>query len=514
MANNPISMNKLRQVLKLHCQGQGKLKISEVMGMSRNTVKKYLNHFLRLKITWDEINKLSDQELDALFNKEPEISPPDRLLTLYKFFPEVEKRLKQRGMTQLRLWAEYYAKNPEGVKRSRFNYHYNLWKRKVDPSMHMQHKAGDKIFIDFAGVKLKTVDKETGELKPVEVFVSILGASQYTYVEAVESQSTEELITACQNALHFYGGAPAAIVPDNLKAAVIKSSKYEPQINENFAAFAGHYGMTVIPTRAYKPKDKALVEGAVKIAYNRIYSNLPSEPFTSIEELNAAIRELLDKLNSSSFKGRNYSRKEQFEEMESAELQPLPELRYEMRQSLQITVMKNGHVFLNHDKHYYSVPFGYIGRKVKVFYSKSLLEVYYRYELIASHKRVKSPYNYTTDPSHVASQHQFISDWSPEFFLNKAREVHPDVEYFISQVLLKKPHPEQAYKSCQGILSFAKRVGETRLIRACQRAHSYGLYHYNIIENILQRKLDEYDEVEVQTTMPLHENIRGGNYYQ
>ena len=200
--------------------------------------------------------------------------------------------------------------------------------------------------------------------------------------------------------------------------------------------------------------------------------------------------------------------------MEKAELQTLPEKRFEMRQSLQLTVMKNGHVFINSDKHYYSVPFGFIGRKVKVFYSKSLLEVYSRYELIASHKRVKSPFNYTTDPSHVASQHKFISDWSPEFFLNQARNVHPDVEYYISQVLLRKPHPEQAYKSCQGILSFAKRVGETRLIKSCQRALGYGIYTYHIIETILQKRLDDYDEVENPTTMPSHENIRGGNYYQ
>lgn len=515
MPNNPISMSKLRQLIKLHCQGQSKLRISAVTGMSRNTVKKYISQFICLQITFEEACLLSDSALNAMFNKEPEIVLPEKLKALYKFFPEVERRLKQRGMTQQKLWEEYISGNPDGYRRAHFNHLFTIWKKKAEPSMHMDHKAGDKLFIDFAGERLKILDKETGELKPVDVFVSLLGASQYTYIEAVENQSTEELILACENALHFFGGAPAAIVPDNLKAAVIKSSRYEPQINENFALFAEHYGMTVLPARAYKPKDKALVEGAVKIAYNRIYTNLPKEHFCSLEELNITIRELLLKHNSSSFKGRSYSRKEQFDEMEKQALQALPESRFEQRKQLQLTVMQNGHVFLQPDKHYYSVPHSYMGKKVRIFYSKSLVEVYYKYDLIASHKRIKSPFNYTTEPSHLSSQHQYVSGWTPEFFLNQAREVHPDVEYYISQVLMKKPHPEQAYKSCQGILSFGKRVGHVRLTNACRRAHSYGLYHYQIIENILQRRLDEYDESEsIQLSMPHHENIRGGNYYQ
>lgn len=514
MANKPISMSKLRQLFKLYAQGKSKVGISEITGMSRNTVKKYLKVFFRLKLTLSDIELLSNQELEALFNKEQSTTPPDHIVKLFKFFPEVDKRLKQRGMTLLKLFAEYSLLHPEGLKKSSFNHYYTLWKQRVDPTMHMQHKAGDKLFIDFAGEKLKIVDKETGELRPVEVFVAILGASQYTYVEAVESQSTEDLITVCENALHYYGGAPAAIVPDNLKAAVIKSSKYEPQINENFSGFASHYSMAVIPTRAYKPKDKALVEGAVKIAYNRIYTNLPSEPLGSIVELNKVIQELLDRHNDTLFKGRNYSRKEQFEEMERSELQELPPKRYELRNSLQLTVMKNGHIFIQADKHYYSVPYGHIGRKVKVLYSKSLIEIYYRYELIASHDRVRSPYNYTTEPSHLATQHQYLSDWSPEYFLNQARSIHPDVEYYISQVLIKKKHPEQAYKSCQGILSFSRRVGEKRLVKACQRAHGYGLYQYGIIETILAKKLDTLDDHELSLQMPVHENIRGGSYYQ
>ena len=515
MANQPIKMSKLRQVFKLHCQGQSKLRISTITGLSRNTVTKYIHHFTALKTTWEEIARLSDMDLDDLFCKSPEVVPSDKLLTMHKYFAESSKRLGQRGMTLLHLWVDYIVKHPDGYSRTGFYHHYSVWKQKAKPSMHMEHKAGDKIFVDFAGEKLKIVDPDTGEIKSVEVFVAILGASQLMYVEAIETQRVEDFIGCCENALHYFGGAPSAIVPDNLKSAVIKTNRYEPKLNENFEAFADHYGMSVLPARAYKPKDKALVEGAVKISYNSIYTHLPSEIATSIEELNTQIRLLLDKKNDAIFKGGNYSRRQQFEEMEKATLQTLPERRFELRHSTVVTVWKNGHICLTADKHYYSVPYGYISKKVRVLYSKSVIEVFYKYERIALHKRIRSPHNYTTDPLHFATQHQIISEWNPDYFLQQARNIGPEVEFFLSQVFLKKQHPEQAYKSCQGILSYAKRVGHDRLIRACKRAHEYGLYHFKAIENIINKGLDLYDnEQEPSLPMPDHDNIRGEQYYK
>jgi len=413
------------------------------------------------------------------------------------------------------LWEAYHDQYPDGFKMTAFYRHYNLWKKCVHPSMHMAHKAGDKMFVDYTGEKLQVVDPESGEVKMMEVFVAILGASQLTYVEAVESQRVEDFIGCCENALHYFGGAPNAIVPDNLKSAVIKSNRYEPKLNENFEAFADYYGMTVLPARAYKPKDKALVEGAVKIAYIRIFASLPQKLPTSLIELNERIHALLATHNRMSFKGRNYSRQEQFDELEKITLQPLPEKRFELRSSSVATVMKNGHVCLGADKHYYSVPYGYISKKVRVLYSKSMVEFFFRYECIASHPRVRSAHNYTTDPLHMATQHQVLAEWNPDYFLAQARSISKEVEFYIAQVLHKKPHPEQAYKSCQGILSFAKRVGHERLIKACQRAHAYGLYHFRAIDDILQRRLDLFDlEEDRQLPMPDHENIRGKNYYQ
>jgi transposase len=292
----------------MYCYKSGTRKISERTGVSRTTVIKYLERYRSLRTPWSELSGLSDKDLDALFHQEPTREPTVKEKELYAFFPDEEKKLKLPGVTLRKLWEEYFLKHPDGYKSTAFYKHYNRYKHRSHPSMHMTHKAGDKMFVDYAGEKLEVIDTATGEIKKVEVFVAILGASQLTYVEAVESQSLEDFILCSENALHFFGGAPSAIVPDNLKSAVTKTSKYEPQINENFEAFADHYGMSVVPARAYKPKDKALVEGAVKITYNRIYTNVREQKFTSLEMLNANIRLHLQNHNLQNFVGRKYSR--------------------------------------------------------------------------------------------------------------------------------------------------------------------------------------------------------------
>jgi transposase len=509
-------MSKLRQILKLHFQGLGTKKIANTTGVSRNTIKKYLAQTRVMHLVQDVVVTLSDHQLDDLFRAEELLPAPtvDRMKILFDFFDTEAKRLRKRGVTLFHLWQDYILKNPDGYQQTSYYHYYKIWSKKSEPSMHLEHKAGDKMFIDYTGEKLHIVDPQTGELIAVEVFVAILGASQLTYVEAVRTQKVEDFIGACENALHYYGGAPYAIVPDNLKSAVIKTHRYEPQLNENFEAFADHYDMAVIPARAYKPKDKSLVEGAVKIVYRRIYALLGDTVYKTLEELNAAIRIHLEAHNNKAFQGRNYSRRQQFEETEKAALQPLTERHFELFKPASLTVMKNGHVSLTVDKNYYSVPHTYVGKKVKMLYSNSKVLVFYRYELIAEHKRIKTPYVYNTEPSHMASHHRFQMDWSQEKFIAQAAEVHPAVEYYIQQVLQRKPHPEQAYKSCLGILSFAKRAGKERLIGACQRAHEVGMYSFKAIENILQKGLDKHSNEELSNHMPSHDNIRGKEYYK
>ena len=331
MANNPISMIKIRQILRLQSQGCSKLQIASQTGIARNTLKKYIKEFISSGLTFEEINELSDKELEDLFVKPEDRPLNERLQTLFSLFPAIDKELKKKGVTRLLLWEEYKRQHPDGVGKSQFKHYFSQWKAQVNPTMHMEHKAGDKLYVDFAGDKLSIIDQQTGEIKPVEVFVAILGASQLTYVEAVMTQQKEDFIFACENALHYCNGVPAAIVPDNLKSAVTKSSKYEPTLNETFADFAEHYGTTILPARAYRPRDKALVENAVRIIYTRIYVKVKRGEYFTLEELNAAIRIALEEHNNAHLKGRNYSRRLQFDEIEKNVLMPLQALRYELK---------------------------------------------------------------------------------------------------------------------------------------------------------------------------------------
>lgn len=514
MANKSISMSKVRQIIKLYSQGIGKKKIALRLGMSKNTVKVYVEQFLSLKSTHEELLKLTDYELNKRFHPpQEEILSNQRLKDLHEFFPVMEKQLRRRGMTILKQIEAYHALHPDGYRATTFYIHYNSWKKKVNPVMHMEHKLGDKVYVDYAGATLPYVDTDTGEIKQAQIFVAILGWSQYAYVEAMPSQRVEDFISACENALHYFNGVPLAIVPDNLKSAVLKTNRFEPVVNENFKAFADHYGTSILPARSRKPQDKALVENMVKLCYQQIYTNLPENQIQPLQDLNLQINEHLKNLNASQLTGKDCSRTDQWL-VEQPTLQPLAQSLYEMRQIKQVTVMKNGHVYLSEDQHYYSVPYELIGKKLQMHYSRSQVNIYRQYELIASHKRLRSPHNYSTDPTHMPAQHRYVSEWSPSFFLSKAKEIDPVVEHFISQVLERKQHPEQAYKSCMGILSFAKRVGHSRLIKACKRAHEIGYYNYKIIEDVLKNNLDKYDEDPEPTLMPSHDNIRGADYYQ
>jgi transposase len=308
MANNPISMIKIRQILRLHSQGRSKVQIAAQTGISRNTLKKYLNEFTESKLTFEEISGLNDKDLEDLFVKPEEKPVNEKLQTLFNLFPSIDKELKKKGVTRLMLWEDYKNKHPDGFGKSQFKHYFAQWKAQVNPTMRMEHKAGDKLYVDFAGDKLSIIDIQTGEIKFVEVFVAILGASQLTYVEAVLTQQKEDFIAACENAMYYYNGVPAAIVPDNLKSAVTKSSKYEPPLNDTFADFAEHYGTTILPARAYRPRDKALVENAVRIIYTRIYAKIRGGTYRSLDELNGAIKGPLEEHNGVFLRGRNYSR--------------------------------------------------------------------------------------------------------------------------------------------------------------------------------------------------------------
>jgi len=512
-------MSKVRNIISLYTSGVSKQSIGERIGLPRNSVKKYIRLFLASDKSLEELEQMSDTQLEQLFldmvpRHHIEDDPKNK--SAVEFFPGMEKALKSRENTKEKQWQQYIALHPDGYRLSQFKGYYLKWVKMRNPVMHMEHKAGEKMYVDYAGQKLQLLDPESGEVIPVEVFVAILGASQLTYVEASYSQQKEDFIGSCENALHYFGGVPNAIVTDNLKSAVIKGNRYEPTLNEAFRDFVSHYMMAALPAAPYKPKYKALVEGAVKIIYRTIYGTVKERVYSSLELLNQAIRIALEEHNSRLLKNRPFSRRQLFEETERHTLNPLAEHKYELKHRVIVTVMKNNYVNLAEDKHYYSVPYQYIGKKVTLLYSQSTVEVYHRYERITIHNRNRQPYGYATINEHLASKHRFMSDWNPDKFIERGEEIGPETKEYIIQLLNTRQHPEQTYRSCQGVLSFAARSGKERLNNACKRALQYEDYGYQTIRVILQRGLDHNPDEELSNDqkLPLHDNIRGKNYYR
>jgi transposase len=519
MSNKTIEMFTIRQVLRLYASGKGTKYISQSTGVARNTVKKYLYRYVQSKITLEELDRMSDAQMSKAFLVKQSVAIPDKRVTdLEALLPTLVSMLKKRGVTKQMVYEKYIASCPDGYKSSAFRERLNAFTHQGRGSMRMEHKAGDKMFVDYTGKKLQVVDKLSGEITDVEVFVAILGCSQLTFVMAMASQRKEDFIMGCEQALHFYGGVPQAIVPDNLKSAVTKASKYEAQLNDNFAAFAEHYHTFGFPTRTYKPKDKALVEGAVKIIYTTIFSKIDSKVYHSLDDLNIDILQHLQVHNSSLLTGQKYSRMQQFEELERQTLQPLNPYPFELMSVQLSTVNKYGHVLLSVDKRYYSVPFKLIGKRLKIKYSTRKLSVYDDIEIVAVHDRFSGKgHKYITIQDHLASQHKYLSEWNPQKFMEMATAIDEVVANYISKILSREMYPEQSYKSCSGVLNLAKRVGKQRLINACRRADGYGLYNYGIIDQILRSKADNIafeDDEPTNPSIPLHENIRGQEYYE
>jgi transposase len=519
MSNKTIEMFTIRQVLRLYATGRGTKYISQSTGVARNTVKKYLHRYIQLKVTMEQVDNMSDAQMSKAFLAKQSLPVLDKRVTdLEALLPSFASMLKKRGVTKQMIYEKYVLSCPDGFKSSAFRERLNAFMNLGKGSMRMEHKAGDKMFVDYTGKKLHVVDKLSGEITDVEVFVAILGCSQLTFVMAMASQQKEDFIMGCEKALHFYGGVPQAIVPDNLKSAVTKASKYEAQLNDNFAAFAEHYHTFGFPTRTYKPKDKALVEGAVKIIYTTIFSKIDQKIYHHLDDMNIDILQHLQVHNSSLLTGQSYSRMQQFEELEKQTLQSLNPYPFELMSVQLSTVNKYGHVLLSVDKRYYSVPFKLIGKRLKIKYSTRQLSVYDGTEIVSVHDRFTGKgHKYITIQDHLASQHKYLSEWNPQKFMAMATAIDEVVANYISKILSREMYPEQSYKSCSGVLNLAKRVGKQRLINACKRADSYNLYNYGIIDQILRSKADYIafeDEEPPNPSMPSHENIRGQDYYE
>jgi transposase len=514
MANTLDPMD-LKQIITSHQDGLSNREIGKLLGISRNTVNSYMKLFDACDYEFDELLKMNHNELKELFTAHTTIKN-DRFEQLTLYFDKVNKGRNHPGFTFQFHYNEYKQEVANPYSYTQFMEHYKRKYAKIKGSMKLEHEAGKEVYIDYAGKKLHIVNKETGELIPVEVFVALLPNSQYTYVEASVSQKREDMIESMGNALSYFGGVPKAIVSDNLKSAVTRASKYEPDINRTFKDFARHYNCVINPTRSYSPQDKALVENAVQLAYQRIYYPMREMVFFSIEDLNSEIKKLLEAYNNLLFQRKQASRKELFQSVERSYLKPLPTTKYEIKDYKRAKVQKIGYVYFSPDKSYYSVPYRYIGKRTLIHYTKSTVEVYCYHERIAFHKRNPSMGIYNTYKDHLSSTHKAYTDWSPEYFKKMASKHGNDVITIIDKIMTNCDYPETAYKRAMGIIQLHRTYGSERLNNACKRALYVGTNSYKHISNMLKNNIDKEPLLMEQLTMthiPKHDNIRGASNY-
>lgn len=513
MSRKRIGMNKIRETIRQHeeCGLSGR-QIARALGISRPVVSQYVTDFKATGLEYREIAGINDEELLRLLGKRKAKS--DRYRVLSEKFEYYAKELKRVGVTLGTLYREYKDGAEDVYSYTQFCYHFQVWKNMSNVTMHIEHKAGDKLFVDYTGKKMRIYNRRNErEYREVEILVAILGASQLTYVEATESQKKEEWIKANDNALRYIGGVPKAIVPDCLKSAITNGNKYEPDINPEYADFARHYGTVIVPARPKKPQDKALAEQMVKTVYTRIFAPLRNRKFYFLEELNEAIWERLDIHNEEPFQRMKTSRQKLFNEIEKEVLKPLPCEKYEWKNFLSLKVQFNYHISFSPDKHYYSVPWHYKGKRVSVVYTVSWIEIYHKNIRIASHKRDRTANGYSTKKEHRHPKHRFYTEWSPQRFINWGQKKGESVKTMVEKVLESREYPEQAYKVCLGILSLSKKYGDQRLNRACERALEFNYYSYKAVKNILEKGLDKIREEEMVQELPLHGNIRGNQYF-
>ena len=516
---------KIKDILRCYAMGMGIRSISSAFNVSRNTVRKYVRTFQSSGLTIEQLQSLSEHHVEEMFCSQCERNrkPSSRQVELESLLPEYAARSKQKGVTIQSLYEEYKQQHPQGYQRTLFGTMLQRYTFTTRAIGHVEHYAGDQMYIDYAGDKLEVADAETGEVRKVEVFVAILPCSQYTYCEACWSQSKEDLIRSCENALAYFGGVPMAIVPDNLKAAVTRSDRNEPIINEEFQLFAEHYQCAVYPARVRHPKDKALVENAVKLMYRSVYTDIEGQIFHDLESLNAAIHQSLLSFNQRKLTGRKESRLQLFESVEKGFLQPLPTTRYQMKERKSVTVMRNSYVTLY--KHHYSVPKEYIGKRVELVYDNERIDIYYGLRLVTTHQRDDTPYAYTQKSAHHLPGRQGSYEQDLDDIYQRAGTIDNIVLCYLKEVAMSKKYLPQAFRSCRGILSLENRFGQDRLVAACACATDLKVYGYQEVLDILTRGAD-VDYLELQEGEKLHEgenqvsfvpkqhkNIRGKAYF-
>jgi transposase len=505
------SMRCVREILRLKAEGLSDRAVARSTGLARSTVAEYAGRVRAAGLAWPLPAELTDGALEAVLFAGIGVVPGTRR----KAEPDwvyVHRELRRPGVTLMLLWQEYRQAQPDGYGYSRFCELYDGWERRLSPTMRQNHPAGERLFVDYAGQTVELIDSATGEVRRAQVFVAVLGASSYSYAEATWTQTLPDWIGAHVRALAFFGGVPRQIVPDNPKVGVTKANWYEPGLNPTYQDFATHYGTAILPARPRKPRDKAKVEVGVQVVERWILARLRNHRFFSLAELNAAVRTLLDDLNARPMRHLGKSRRQLFEELDRPALAPRPVEPYVYAEWRRRRAGIDYHVDI--DGHYYSVPHSLVRQQLEARITERTVELFHKGQRVACHLRGGSRGRHTTLAEHMPSSHRRHAGWTHERILNAAAAIGTDTATLAEVILRHRPHPEQGFRACLGILRLARQYGADRLEAACRRGLEIGARSYGSINSILEKGLDRQPLAQPAEELPLdHPNIRGSRYY-
>ena len=512
MAKRRLSMRKIKEVLRLKWdQKLSNRQIAKSCSISHSTVREYIDRARLADLTWPLDPSLDDTALeDRLFPVKPAIPSSQRSMPP---MDELYRELRRKGVTLQLLWYEYKQANPDGYQYSQFCNLFRQWEKNLDVTLRQEHRAGEKLFIDYAGQTLPMIDPKTGEITQAQVFIAALGASNYTFAEASVGQDLHSWIKSHIHAFEFFGGVPQILVPDNLKSGVTAPCRYEPDINPTYQDMADHYATAVVPARPSRPRDKAKVESAVLVAERWILAALRNHTFFSLNEINKAIANELEKLNNRKFQKLDTTRRQLFETLDKPALKPLPQKTYEYAEWKKARVNIDYHIEV--DRHYYSVPYQLTRKQVDVRMTSSTIEVLFKNRRVASHPRSYRQGGFTCLHAHMPKSHQKYLEWTPSRIIHWAGKNGPQTQKLVTHIMENRPHPEQGFRSCLGIMRLANHFSPERLEKACTRALAINGCSYKSVESILKNGLDRQALLfEKPDQHPLnHTNIRGKNYY-
>jgi transposase len=507
-------MRRIREILRLkNACGATDRAVARSLGIARSTVALTLERVAAAGLEWPLAETLTDRVLEAVLYAGSDNRQGSRL-KVEPDWTQVHRELRRPGVTLMLLWEEYRAVEPGGYGYSRWCELYRAWEGRLSPTMRQSHPAGERLFVDYAGQTVEIVDGRTGELHQAQVFVATLGASSYTYAEATWTQTLPDWIGAHTRALAFMGGVPAQLVPDNPKVGVDRANWYEPGLNRTYLDMAAHYGAAILPTRVRKPRDKAKVEVAVLVVERWILARLRHRRFFSLAELNEAIAGLVLDLNARPMRRLGVSRRDLFLELDRPALKPLPEAAYDYAEWRLRRVGLDYHVDI--DGHYYSVPYRLIRSQVEARLTARTVELFHKGERVAAHLRGAGRGRHTTLPEHMPSSHRRHAEWTIERIESTAARIGPSTARLTATILTSRPHPEQGYRACLGILRLERQYGAERLEAACDRGLDIGARSYGSIQSILKNGLDRRPRrsgSQGELGLADHPNLRGPRYY-